>query len=61
MLLITDLVDRSTRFLTFDPGQHDQMLTLVARSTDDIGGVSGQIDRILIRPARSPATGRTAS
>lgn len=38
-----------------------QMLTLVARSTDDIGGVSGQIDRILIRPARSPATGRTAS
>jgi hypothetical protein len=34
-----------------------QMLALVARSTDDIGGVSGQIDRIAIRPA--PA--RTAS
>lgn len=28
-----------------------QMLALVARSTDDIGGVSGQIDRIAIRPA----------
>ena len=34
-----------------------QTLALVARSTDDIGGVSGQIDRIAIRPA--PA--RTAS
>lgn len=30
-----------------------QMLTLVARSSDDIGGVSGQIDRIQIRPART--------
>lgn len=38
-----------------------QMLALVARSTDDIGGVSGQIDRIAIRPARSPAPARTAS
>ena len=38
-----------------------QMLALVARSTDDIGGVSGQIDRILIRPARPRAAARTAS
>lgn len=38
-----------------------QMLALVARSTDAIGGVSGQIDRIAIRPARSFAPARTAS
>lgn len=38
-----------------------QVLALVARSTDDIGGVSGQIDRILIRPARSLGAARTAS
>lgn len=30
-----------------------QMLALVARSSDDIGGVSGQIDRIQIRSART--------
>ena len=30
-----------------------QMLALVARSSDDISGVSGQIDRIQIRPART--------
>src|SRR3546814_18551951 len=28
-----------------------QLLALVARSTDDLGGVSGQIDRIPIHPA----------
>lgn len=38
-----------------------QMLALVARATDDIGGVSGQIDRILIRPARPRAAAKTAS
>ena len=38
-----------------------QMLALVARSTDDIGGVSGQIDRIAIRPARAQESARTAS
>jgi len=38
-----------------------QMLALVARSTDDIGGVSGQIDRITIRPARSSTPTRTTS
>lgn len=30
-----------------------QMLTLVARSSDDISGVTGQIDRIQIHPART--------
>src|SRR3546814_2705464 len=30
-----------------------QILALVARSSHEIGGVSGQIDRILIHPARS--------
>jgi hypothetical protein len=38
-----------------------QMLALVARSTDDIGGVSGQIDLIAIRPARSSPPARTTS
>lgn len=38
-----------------------QMLALIARSSYDIGGVSGQIDRIQIRPARSLAPARTAS
>jgi len=37
-----------------------QMLALVARSTDEINGVSGQIDRIVIRPARALAPTRTA-
>ncbi|MFC3216391.1 hypothetical protein [Novosphingobium panipatense] len=36
-----------------------QMLALVARSSGDIDGVSGQINRILIRPVHAPA--RTAS
>jgi len=38
-----------------------QMLALVARSTDEIGGVSGQISRIQIRPARETAPARIAS
>lgn len=38
-----------------------QMLALIARSSYDIGGVSGQIDHIQIRPARSLAPARTAS
>ncbi|RYM07832.1 hypothetical protein [Sphingobium cupriresistens] len=38
-----------------------QMLALVARSTDEIGGVSGQISHIQIRPARETAHARTAS
>lgn len=38
-----------------------QILALIARSSYEIGGVSGQIDRILIRPARSLAPARTAS
>lgn len=37
-----------------------QMLALVARSPDEINGVSGQIDRIVIRPARALAPTRTA-
>lgn len=37
-----------------------QMLALVARSTDEISGVSGQIDRIAIRPAHALAPTRTA-
>lgn len=38
-----------------------QMLALIARSSDDIGGVSGQIDHILLRPARALAPVRTVS
>lgn len=38
-----------------------QTLVLIARSSNEIGGVSGQIDRILIRPARPLAPERTAS
>ncbi|QJR06232.1 hypothetical protein HH800_28845 (plasmid) [Sphingobium yanoikuyae] len=38
-----------------------QTLALIARSSNEIGGVSGQIDRILIRPTRPQAPERTAS
>lgn len=38
-----------------------QMLLLMARSSDDIRGVSGQIDRVLIRPAEPLAPSRKAS
>lgn len=38
-----------------------QILLLIARSSDDAGGVSGQIDRILIRPAGPLAPGKRAS
>lgn len=38
-----------------------QTLALNARSSNEIGGVSGQIDRILIRPTRPHAPKRTGS